>query len=80
MDTVEIVIGEDGRVVSPVGVRLRIPTQNVAQERPESEEERATRLDAFFEEHEKAMEDLPRREMCDSDPLVAKYRRMGFFD
>lgn len=80
MDTVEIVIGEDGRVVSPVGVRLRVPIQTVVPEREESDEERAARLDAFFEEHEKAMKDLPRRELCDSDPLVAKYRRMGLLD
>ena len=79
MDTVEIVIGEDGRIVSPVGVRLRIPAGSVVPEREESEDERAARIDAFVRETEEDLKDLPRRELCDSDPLVAEYRRMGFF-
>ncbi len=79
MDTVEIVIGEDGRVVSPVGMRLRVPIRAVVPEREETDEERAARIDAFVKETEEDLRDLPRRELSDVDPRVAKYRRMGFF-
>ena len=62
------------------GARLRVPIQAVVPEREESDEERTARIDAFIRETEEELRDLPRREMDDSDPLVAKYRRMGFFN
>ena len=46
----------------------------------ESDEARAARIDAFVRETELDLRDLPRRELSESEPLIAKYRRMGFFD
>lgn len=59
---------------------MRVPIQAVVPEREESDEERSARIDAFVKETEEDLRDLPRREMSEADPLVAKYRRMGLFD
>lgn len=81
MEMVEIEIGEDGRIIRPVGVRLRVPAQLVVPEREEPDEERRARLEKFFKETDEAPKDVPVRKLCTcgGDQLVAKYRRMGFF-
>lgn len=64
MDTAEIVIGEDGRIIRPVGVTLRVPAEMVVPQREESDEERGARLERFFKETEEALEDALVREVC----------------
>ena len=81
MDTVEIVIGADGRIESPRGVRLRVPAELIVREViVETDEERTARFEAFHKETDELLKDVPVKELCDCDPRVAKYRRMGLLD
>lgn len=80
---IEVAFDEEGRLVGPKGVRLRIPAEFVDESQKtvqETDEERATRVRAFFDETRDALKDEPRRALSDDDPLVAKYRRMGLLD
>ncbi len=79
---VEIVFDEEGRLVRPKGIRLRIPEEYVMSEKEivETDEERAGRVRLFFEETRNVLKDEPRNPLSDDDPLVAKYRRMGLLD
>lgn len=78
MDTVEIVIGEDGLVKEPRGVRLRIPQTRVVPN--DTDEDRRARLLEFIEETKRIMKDVPVKEVCESDPFIAKFKRMGILD
>ncbi|CAN5410248.1 hypothetical protein BH11ARM2_BH11ARM2_35470 [soil metagenome] len=74
---VTIEIGEDGRIVSPRGVKVNLPIFNP---RSDSDEERRERLRAFVERNERILADVPRHPVSDEDPVVAKFRAMGLLD
>lgn len=72
---VEIVFDEEGRLVRPRGLRLRLPSHFIVEDKPiepeESEEERAerSRMDA-------RLKDVPVKPWPVGDPIVDKYLRM----
>lgn len=81
---VEIVFDEEGRLVRPKGLRLRLPSSFIVEDRAgepqESEEERAERHRKFWEETDAALADVPRKPWPKDDPIVEKFRRMGILE
>jgi hypothetical protein len=78
MDAVEIVIGEDGRILEPRGVTLRVPS-SVAL-RPPDADQRRTRLQALWKEIDVHLDAIPKKPWPDNDPIVEKFRRKGLLD
>ena len=78
METVEIEIGADGRIVGPVGVKLRLQTART--EYPLPPPDRQARLDAIFEEINADADQVPLKPWPENDPIVEKYRRKGLID
>ena len=77
---VEIVFDEEGRLVRPRRLRLRLPSHFIMEEEPgvpqESEEERTERQRKFWEEMDARLEDIPVKPWPMGDPIVDKYLRI----
>ena len=80
---VEIVFDDEGRLVRPKGLHLRLPSSFIAGQEPETtqeSEERAERYRKFWEETDAALADVPRKPWPKDDPIIEKYRRMGILE
>ena len=81
MASVEIVIGEDGRIVSPKGLTLRIPEEFVVRDVPGGEErDNSEALQAIFDEINADSDRVLLKPWPVDDPIVEKYRRKGLID
>ena len=81
MRRVVVEVGEDGRIVTPSGKRLRLSAE--ALEEGESEQairERQERLQALFHEIDARLDQEPRKPWPKDDPIVEKFRRMGVLE
>lgn len=75
---VEVVFDDEGRLVHPRGVRLRLPVQFVVRdELDETEEASAERQRTFWEETDAILDATQVKPWPEGDPVVEKYRRKG---
>ena len=78
METVEIVIGEDGLIQEPRGVTLKVPSSLALC--PPDVAQRRVRLQALWKEIDARLDDAPRQPWPENDPVVEKFRRKGLLD